>query len=156
MDLDAQITDLVQGAPGNGLPAGTVEAIAPTLKAIAGQLKHDQYYILQTLEQGWVLTTLSSREQPDVRKNVVYAFPSLDAARTGSSSVKDPQVMALPMPITHILFQMLAMKPVHSVVFLEGSGKAGQGVEVRRQDIESLIQAQLKQTQGGSIPPNLA
>ena len=60
------------------------------------------------------------------------------------------------MPITHILFQMLAMKPVHSVVFLEGSGKAGQGVEVRRQDIESLIQAQLKQTQGGSIPPNLA
>ena len=90
MDLDAQITDLVQGAPGNGLPAGTVEAIAPTLKAIAGQLKHDQYYILQTLEQGWVLTTLSSREQPDVRKNVVYAFPSLDAARTGSSSVKRP------------------------------------------------------------------
>ena len=75
MDLDAQITDLVQGAPGNGLPAGTVEAIAPTLKAIAGQLKHDQYYILQTLEQGWVLTTLSSREQPDVRKKCCLRFP---------------------------------------------------------------------------------
>jgi hypothetical protein len=156
MDLDAQIADLVQGAPGNALPTGAVEAIAPTLKAIAGQLKYDQYYILQTLEQGWVMTTLSSREQPDIRKNVVYAFPSLDDARTSSASAKDPQVMALPVPITHILFQMLAMKPVHSVVFLEGSGKAGQGVEVRRQDIESLIQAQLKQTQGGSAPPNLA
>jgi hypothetical protein len=156
MDLDAQIADLIQGATGSTLPAGTVEAIAPTLTAIAGQLRHTQYYILQTLEQGWVMTTLSSREQPDVRKNVVYAFPSLNDARNGSASVKDPQVMALPVPVTHILFQMLAMKPVHSVVFLEGAGKTGQGVEVRRQDIEALVQAQLKQARDSSVPPNLA
>lgn len=157
MDLDAQISALVQEATGSAVTPDTVEAIAPTLKAVAGQLQHHQYYILQTLEQGWVMTTLSSRNQPDVKKNIVYAYPSLKDAGAGPISVKDPQVMALPVPVTHILFQMLAMKPVHSVVFLEQPGQAGQGVEVRRQDIEALIQAQLKQAQqGGSVPPNLA
>jgi len=156
MDFDTQIADLIQGATGSAVTADAIEAIAPTLKAIANQLKHPQYYILQTLEQGWVMTTLSSRNQPDVKKNIVYAYPSLKEAGAGPVSVKDPQVMALPVPVIHILFQMLAMKPVHSIVFLEGSGQAGQGVEVRRQDIESLIQAQLKQVQGGHLPPNLA
>lgn len=157
MDLDAQISALVQEATGSAVTPDTVEAIAPTLKAVAGQLQHRQYYILQTLEQGWVMTTLSSRNQPDVKKNIVYAYPSLKDAGAGPISVKDPQVMALPVPVTHILFQMLAMKPVHSVVFLEQPGQAGQGVEVRRQDIEALIQAQLKQAQqGGPVPPNLA
>jgi hypothetical protein len=156
MDLDTQISELVQGATRGTVTADAVEVIAPTLKAVAGQLKHSQYYILQTLEQGWLMTTLSSRNQPEVKKNVVYAYPSLKDAGTGSNSVKDPQVMALPVPVIHILFQMLAMKPVHSVVFLENPGQAGQGVEVRRQDIEALIQVQLKQAKGGSVPPNLA
>jgi hypothetical protein len=156
MDLDTQIADLIQGATGSAVTADAIEVIAPTLKAIANQLKHPHYYILQTLEQGWVMTTLSSRNQPDVKKNIVYAYPSLKEAGAGPVSVKDPQVMALPIPVTHILFQMLAMQPVHSVVFLEGSGQTGQGVEVRRQDIESLIQAQLKQAREGNLPPNLA
>jgi hypothetical protein len=157
MDLDAQISDLIQGASGSAVTADAVQAIAPTLKAIAGQLQHDHYYILQTLEQGWVMTTLSSRNQPDVKKNIVYAYQSLKDAGEGPVSVKDPQVMALPVPVTHILFQMLAMKPVHSVVFMEQPGQAGKGVEVRRQDIEALIQAQLKQSQpGGPMPPELA
>jgi hypothetical protein len=102
------------------------------------------------------MTTLSSRNQPDVKKNIVYAYPSLQDAASGPTSVKDPQVMALPIPVTHILFQMLAMKPVDSVIFFEKPGQAGQGVEIRRQDMEALIHAQLKQAQPGSVmPPNL-
>ncbi len=157
MDLDAQISALVQEATGSTVTADAVEAIAPTLKAIAGQLQHEQYYILQTLEQGWMMTTLSSRNQPDVKKNLVYAYPSLKDAAAGPISVKDPQVMALPVPVTHILFQMLAMKPVDSVIFFEKPGQTGQGIEIRRQDVEALIQAQLRQAQqGGPVPPNLA
>jgi hypothetical protein len=157
MDLDTQISALIQGASSSTITADAVEAIAPTLKAIAGQLQYEQYYILQTLEQGWVMTTLSSRNQPDVKKNIVYAFPTLKDAASGPTSVKDPQVMALPIPVIHILFQMLAMKPVDSVIFFEKPGQAGQGVEIRRQDVEALVQVQLKQAQQGStIPPNLA
>ncbi len=156
MDLDTQISELTQGASGSTVTADAVEAIAPTLKAIAGQLQHKQYYILQNLEQGWVMTTLSSRNQPDVKKNIVYAYPSLNEAATGPVSVKDPQVMAIPIPVIHILFQMLAMKPVDSVIFFEKPGQGGQGVEVRRQDVEALIQTQLRSKQGGVVPPNLA
>jgi hypothetical protein len=157
MDLDTQISALIQGATSSTVTADAIEAIAPTLKAVAGQLQHDQYYILQTLEQGWVMTTLSSRNQPDVKKNIVYAYPSLKDAAAGPTSVKDPQVMALPVPVTHILFQMLALKPVDSIIFFEKPGQAGQGVEIRRQEMEALIQAQLKQTQQTrTVPPNLA
>ncbi|MGB3308379.1 MAG: hypothetical protein WBG32_06950 [Nodosilinea sp.] len=157
MDLDAQIASLQQSAPNDGVTANAITTIAPTLKAIAGQLKHDQYYVLQTLEQGWMMTTLSNRNQPDTQKNIVYAYPTLQDAATGQAAIKDPQVMALPVPVVHILFQLMAMQPIHSLIFFETPGQIGQGVEIRRQDMQALIQAQLQQTQqGSSIPPDMA
>jgi len=157
MDLDAQVDALVQNAPPDGATTDAITTIAPILKAIASQLKHKQYYVLQTLEQGWVMTTLSNRNQPDTKKNIVYAYPSLKDAAAGQAFVKDPQVMALPMPVIHILFQLMAMKPIDSLIFFENQGKSGQGVEIRRQDIQALIQAQLKQNQRPNpIPPDMA
>ncbi|MGF1568395.1 MAG: hypothetical protein ACFCVD_10050 [Nodosilinea sp.] len=157
MDLEAQITALRQGAPDDGVTAAAVTTVAPVLKAIAGQLRHPQYYILQTLELGWVMTTLSNRTQPNTQKNIVYAFPTLQDAAAGQATVKDPQVMALPLPVIHILFQLLAIKPLDSLIFFETPGQRTQGVEIRRQDMQALIQAQLQQGQGQSaIPPNMA
>ncbi|MFZ4676139.1 MAG: hypothetical protein ACOYM4_10670 [Nodosilinea sp.] len=157
MDLDAQIADLQQNAPDDGVTANAITTIAPTLKAIASQLKHKQYYVLQTLEQGWMMTTLSNRTQPTTQKNIVYAYPTLQDAATSQATVKDPQVMALPVPVVQILFQLLAMEPINSLIFFETPGQIGQGVEIRRQDMQSLIQAQLQQTQQTSaIPPDMA
>lgn len=157
MDLDSQIQSLVTDAPGDGLTPDAVLAIAPALKALAGQLKHAQYYILQTLDQNWVMTAVSNRNQPDTKKNIIYAFPTLKDVEAGPHSVKDPQVMALPVPVTHILFQMLAMKPVDSIIFFDTPGKLSRGVEVRRQDVQALVQAQLQQARNGSeIPPDMA
>ncbi|MBD0335127.1 MAG: hypothetical protein ICV62_06545 [Cyanobacteria bacterium Co-bin13] len=157
MDLDTQVQSLVETAPRDGVTGDAVVAIAPTLKAIAGQLKYDQYYILQNLEQGWVMTTLSSRTEPDARKNIVYAFPSLKDVAAGPHSIKDPQVMALPVPVIHIIFQMLALKPIDSIIFFETPGNLNQGVEVRRQDVQNLVQIQLQQAQDATpIPPDLA
>jgi hypothetical protein len=153
MDLDAQIEDLKGNAPAAGVAVDAISAIAPTLKAIAQKLKHEQYYVLQTLEQGWVMTTLNNRTQPEAKKNVVYAHPTLKDAAAGPVSVKDPQVMALPVPVIRILFQMLALKPIDSIIFMETSGKQGQGIEIRRQDIQALVQAQLQQAQPGNPPP---
>lgn len=157
MDLDAQVEALVQNAPPDGATPDAITTIAPTLKAIASQLKHGQYYVLQTLEQGWVMTTLSNRNQPDSQKNIVYAYPTLKDAAAGQTFVKDPQVMALPVPVIHILFQLLAMKPIDSLIFFETPGKTGQGVEIRRQDIQALIQVHLQQNQRANpIPPDMA
>ncbi|NJM85816.1 MAG: hypothetical protein HC839_07295, partial [Leptolyngbyaceae cyanobacterium RM2_2_21] len=59
---------------------------------------------MQTLDQGWVMTTIANRNQADVRKNVIYAYPTLQDVGLGPQSIKDPQVMALPVPVIHILF----------------------------------------------------
>lgn len=154
MDLDTQVQTLIEEAPKDGVTSDAVSAIAPTLKTIAAQLKHSQYYILQTLEQGWVMTTLSSRTEPENRKNIVYAFPTLKDVAAGPHSIKDPQVMALPVPVIHIIFQMLALKPIDSIIFFETPGNLSQGIEVRRQDVQALVQVQLKQAQGeGLVEP---
>jgi len=59
--------------------------------------------------------------------------------------------------VVPILFQLLAMEPINSLIFFETPGQIGQGVEIRRQDMQSLIQAQLQQTQQTSaIPPDMA
>jgi hypothetical protein len=58
--------------------------------------------------------------------------------------------MAIPTPVTHILFQMLALKSLDSLIFFETPGNLKQGVEIRRPEFQALLQAQLKETQGYS------
>lgn len=157
MDIDQQIQVLIDDAPPDGITGQAVEAIGPTLKAIAAQLQHLQYYVLQTLDRGWVMTTLSNRNQPKVRKNVIYAYPTLKDVALGPHSVKDPQVMGIPMPVIHILFQMLSIKSIDSIIFVEIPGSLKRNVEVRREDIQTLMQNQLRQAQGAAnVPPNIA
>ncbi|MBD2461112.1 hypothetical protein H6G89_08660 [Oscillatoria sp. FACHB-1407] len=156
MDIQQQIKTLIDNAPQDGTTPAAIEAIAPALKLIAEQLKHPEYYILQTLEQNWVMTTLSHRTQPDVSKNVIYAFPTLKDA-TAAPYAKDPQVISIPVPVIHILFQMVAMQTVDSIVFFENSGNTSAGTEVTRQDLQNLIQVHLQKMQGTqSVPPNIA
>lgn len=163
MTLDQQLQDLIQNAPQDGTTPAAVAAIAPALKEIAQHLRHLQYYILQTLEQQWVMTTLNHRSQTNAQKsqtnaqkNVVYAFASLKDA-TANPLAKDPQIMAFPMPVTHILFQMVAMTSVDSIIFFEVAGNLNTGTEVTRANLQALIQAFLQQAQGGArVPPDLA
>jgi hypothetical protein len=158
MELDAQVDLLVRNAEDHGLTPLAVTTIAPALLGVASQLRHAQYYVLQTLEQGWVMTTLTHRNQPDRQKNVVYAYPTLKDAADSQAANLDPRVMALPIPVIHILFQLLAMKPVDSLIFYETGIQNGSGLEVRRHDLESLVQSQLQgiQSGDGTLPPNLA
>lgn len=157
MDLDAQIQLLIDNAPPDGVTPRVVGAIAPILIAIAQQLRHSQYYILQNLDRGWVLTTLSNRANPDLEKRVVYAYPSLQDVPVSSAAGLDPQVIAAPIPSTHILFQLVALEPVDSIVFFETPSDLTNGVEVRRQDLQNLIQSQLQQNRSNTrIPPDIA
>ncbi|HBB33548.1 MAG TPA: hypothetical protein DDZ80_24305 [Cyanobacteria bacterium UBA8803] len=161
MDLAQQIQALIDNAPSDGTTPQMVEAIAPVLTLLASQLKHEEYHILQTLDRGWVVTTLSNRAQPEVEKNVIYAFPTLKDAADFQSGW-DPQIIAVPVPVTHILFQMLALDTVNSTVFFDTPGNLAAGTEVRRDDLQRLIQTQLQQTWSAprsypsNLPPNLA
>lgn len=152
-ELQQQIQTLIQEAPDDGVTGPTVEAISPVLLAIAGQLKHQQYYILQTLSQSWVMTTLSSRREPNTRKNVLYGFPTLKDAASDPVTSKDPQIMAIPTPVINILFQMLALKSLDSIIFFDTPGNLKQGTEIKKPEFQGMVQAHLKQSQG-YVDPN--
>ena len=148
--------------PQDGITPQVIAVIAPGLKLLAERLRHPQYYILQNFDQDWVLTTLSNRVNPTVEKRVIYAFPTLKDVAASSATGLDPQVIAVTTPVTHILFQMFALETVDSVIFLETPSELGSGIEVRREDIQTLIQVYFKQNPSAAItsptqlPPDIA
>ena len=148
MDLDKQIQLLIDDAPQDGVTPRVVAAIAPVLKQIAGKLRYHSYYILQNLDQEWILTTLSNRANNDVEKSVIYAFPTRqDISSVSALAWLDPQIIAVPVLVTNILFQLITLEMVDSIIFCEKPGTLDAGIEVRREDIQNLIQVQLKQTE---------
>jgi hypothetical protein len=157
MDLERQIQLLIDNAPHDGMTPNLVAAISPVLSAIAQRLRHSQYYILQNLESEWVLTTLSNRANPGLEKRVIYAFSTIQDVSLIPSAGLDPQIVAKALPVTHILFQLVALEPVDSIVFLETPGKTTHTVEVQRNELQKLMQQQIKQQQKPKqVPPDIA
>lgn len=154
MNLDQQLQALIDEAPKDGSTPDLIVSIAPVLKAIAQRLRHSQYYVVQTLDQNWVMLTLNHRTQTETEKNVVYAFASLKDVGLSPYDLSDPNLMALPIPVTHILFQMLSMAQESSVIFFETPGNASIGTEVQRSEIEEMIH-QFWQSQAEAMPPNI-
>jgi hypothetical protein len=155
MDLEAQIQLLIDNAPQDGVTPKLVKTIAPVLKEIAQKLRHSQYYILQNLQERWVLTTLSNKTNPELEKQVVYAFSRLQDVSLSSSAGVDPQIVAKPMPVINILFQLVALEPVDSIVFFATSGTTNNTIEVRRSDLQKMIEQKLKPNTK-RVPPNIA
>lgn len=157
MDLKKQIQLLINNAPRDGITPHLVSAISPVLISITKKLRHSQYYILQDSEESWVLTTLSNRANPGLEKRVVYAFSTIQDVSLISPAGLDPQIVPKIVPVTHILFQMVALEPVDSIVFLETPGQTTHTVEIKRAELQNLLQQQMKQQPRGSqIPPNIA
>ncbi len=162
-NLEAQIQLLIDNAPQDGVTPKLVATIAPVLRAIAQNLQHSQYYILQNLQERWVLTTLKHKDNPAPKgttgeKRVVYAFPRLqDVALSSSLGVVDPQTVAKPMPVIHILFQLVALEPVDSIVFFETPGTTTNAIEVERTDLQKMIEQKLQQhIPSKQVPPDIA
>ncbi len=153
MTLDRQLEVLINDAANYGVPPVVIEkAIAPVLKMFATQLQHLEYYILQNLEEDWVLTTITN-PQLQQNKNVIYAFVSVqDAARFSGKS--DPNLIAMSIPIAQLLFRLFSLQEVDSIIFLEASHNLSQGVEIEREHLSELIQQQIKQL--SSVPPDIA
>jgi hypothetical protein len=134
-----------------------MEAIAPALKELAGRLRHLDYFIAQTLDGSWAVTLLSHETIADLQKQVIYAYPTLKDVSSGPYPMQDPQMIALPVPVTHILFQMAAMETVDSIIFFEAAGNTSVGTEIQRSDLQTLIQAQLgRRITPPQVPPDIA
>lgn len=162
MELDQQLQVLIDQAPQDGTMPQVIVAIAPILKFLGQQLKHPQYYIMQSISGSWVSTTLSHNDQPDLEKTVIYAYVTRQDAFTHSALRQDPNAIAVSIPVTHLLFQLLALETVDSLLFFEAPGNVNSAMEVKRPDVQRLVEDQLKRLKqsysGGkrSIPPNLA
>lgn len=155
MDINQQIQMLVQQAPQYGASSREVEAIAPALITVADRLKHPEYYVLQTLEQNWVMTVLNHPTESEVTKNVLSVFPTLEDAKTNASGFENAQLIAVPIPVIHILFQMLAMEPLDSIIFFEQPRDFNTGTEVTRASLLELVQLSL-QTVQARTPTDIA
>jgi hypothetical protein len=158
MELQQQIQALIREAPEDDQTTEVVERIAPVLYQLAQRLKHTQYYLLQSLDQRWQVTTLQHRSQPGLEKTVVYAFASSrDAAATG-----DRQLLVAARPVIQLLFQLLALEGVDSLIFMDTPGDHQTGVEIQRRELQELVQVQLRQSlptlslPNRTIPPDLA
>jgi hypothetical protein len=159
-NIEQQVQVLIDNAPPDGVtPKVMKDAIAPILILFAQRLAHPNYFILQTLDQGWVMTTLSNRSDPNTEKRVIYAFPTLEDAKLLQGGNPDPQIIATAIPVTHILFQMFALKTIDSTIFMETPGDLNTGKEVKRADLQKLVQIQLQKLgmiPDPNVPPNLA
>ena len=144
MDLDQQLQILIDDAPNYGVPALVIEkAIAPVLKTFAEQLKFLEYYILQNETEDWIMFSVKNDPQQDFAKTVIYAFTSYqDAIRFNQK--QDEKIVVKPLPTTHILFRLFSVKKIDSIVFFNEVENLNQGIELRREDLQSLIQKQLQ------------
>ncbi len=160
MPLDQQLQSLIADAPQDGSTPQMVTSIAPVLQTMAQRLRHLEYFVVQTLDQSWMMVTLEDRAQVAGQKNVIYAFPTLKDVSSGLIDLSDPNLIAMPIPVTHLLFQMLAMADTYSIVFFETPGNVSIGTEIARSDLEKMVQdfwqSQADAESQGNIPSDIA
>ncbi|MDY6783863.1 MAG: hypothetical protein SW833_15190 [Cyanobacteriota bacterium] len=157
LNLDRQIQDLVDGAPSDlGMQQAIVRAVAPVLKAVASKMQREEYFLVRGRDRGWLVTTLSNRTQPNLEKRAIYAFPTQGDAR-GFQKGDRGNLEVEAIPVTHILFQMLALREVDSVVFMDTPGNFERGTEIHRVNLQELVSRQLQEgARSRGVPPDIA
>ncbi len=155
MDIDQQLHSLIEDAPPEANLRAAIKTVSPVIRNIAKQLKHSKYYVLQSIGRQWLQATIARKDAPNQAKRVIYAYPSLSAAAGDKLAKSNPGLMALPIPVAQLLFQLPSIEPVDSLIFLENEQR-DQAVEVRRNDLKILFQSQLTQSTKPQIPPDIA
>lgn len=155
MNIDQQLQDLIEGAPPEADLKQAIQTVSPVIQTIAKQLRHSEYYILQSVSKQWLQATVAHKDNPTKPKRVIYAYPSLSAAASDKLAKSNPGLMALPIPVARLLFQLPSIDPVDSLIFLETDSR-DQAIEVRRTDLKILFQSQLTQKMKPQVPPDIA
>lgn len=155
MDIDQQILALIKGAPPEANIQQAIRVVSPVIRTVAQQLQHLEYYILQSVSNQWLQAAIPDPNNADRPKRVIYAYPSLAAAAGDRLAKTNPGLMALPIPVARLLFQLPSIEPVDSLIFLETESR-DRAIEVRRSDLKSMFQAHLSQQMKPQVPPNIA
>lgn len=155
MDIEQQLNALIDGAPSEANLKAAIKTVSPVIRTVAKQLKHSEYYILQSVQRQWLQATIAHKNSPNQPKRVIYAYPSLAAAASDKLAKSNPGLMALPVPVAQLLFQLPSIDPVDSLIFLETDNR-DQAIEVRRTDLKILFQSQLTQSAQPQVPPDIA
>ncbi|AFZ34668.1 hypothetical protein Sta7437_1092 [Stanieria cyanosphaera PCC 7437] len=154
MELEQQLQTLTKDAAELGIAPIVIEkAVAPVLKLLAQQLNHLEYFVLQNFSQDWVLITIKNNQETSQEKRVIYAFTTVKDAATFQGS-DDPDILAVPIPVTHLLFELFSVQQIDSIIFFDTPGNLTQAVEIQRDRLDGLIFQQIQQLQ--QIPPDLA
>lgn len=153
MDLEQQLAEIINNGEDYGVAPMVIEkAIAPVLKLFADQLQCLEYYVLQNLQEDWILTTIVN-PQLQQEKNVIYAFVSVQDA-TNFHQKTNPDLIAMPIPVAQLLFRLFSLQQVDSIIFLDDSHDLNHGIEIKRDRLSSLIKQQIEQLR--PTPPNIA
>ncbi|MFK8183446.1 MAG: hypothetical protein AB8B99_08725 [Phormidesmis sp.] len=153
MDIEQQLQDLIDGAPPEADLKQAIKTVAPVIRAIANQLKHPEYFILQSVSKQWLQATIAHKNSPNQPKRVIYAYPSLAAAAGDKLAKSNPGLMALPIPAAELLFRLPSIEPVDSLIFIETETR-DQALEVKRTEIKAMFQNQITQNmQPNNQPP---
>jgi hypothetical protein len=153
MNLDRQIQSLIDGAP-DVESRMSVMAIAPVLQQVAVTLPYPEYYICQSPQGEWAITTLRHRQQPDLEIQAIYAFKRVEDIR-----IVDPEALtigvAVKMPIVQILFDLIAFAQIDRVIFFNDSQQLKRGQEISRIDLETAIVWELQQSANPAQPNSI-
>lgn len=153
MTLDRQVEALIDGAPDQN-SRKSVMAIAPILRQFAETLPRTTYYICQSPQGEWVVTTLSNRQKPHVEINVIYAFISVDDVREFNGGAL-ANSLAIEVPIVQLLFYLLAFPEIDRLIFLNDSQNLDLGRDISRDELEKSIANQVKPDAGSGLPPDV-
>ena len=150
MELEQQLQILIDEAAQYGIaPTIMQQAIAPVFARIARQLQHLEYYVLQNLQEDWVISVIGDGKG---EKKVIYAFTTVRDAKNFNSDRKS-DIIAISLPVVQILFRLFSVQQIESIIFFEQAGTSS-GVELKRRDLQNSLQQQLQQLK--TTPPDLA
>ncbi len=152
MNLDRQSQSPIDGEP-DPESRSSVEAIVPILHQLATTLPQLEYYICQSPQGDWVLTTLRHRQQP-LEITVVYAFRQpADLQRFYGT---DRPAAIAKVPVVQLLFDLLAFPQIDRLIFLNNARNLDRGREISRQDLESAIITELQKSPPPmQLPPDV-
>jgi len=156
MTLNEQLNSLMKEAPRYGVPEVVMaQIVIPVINLFANQLTHLEYYILQTPEGDWLINVLSSRQDSQQQKTVVYAFADRQDA---IQSLQSSGVAAIPaaLPVAELLLQLLSLGEVDSLIFWDTPGNLSEGAEISCQEFQNLIEESLSRLSAADIPPDIA
>jgi hypothetical protein len=153
MNLDEQVQKLIDGAP-DLESRMSVMAIAPILQQVAATLPQTTYYICQSPQGEWVITTLSSNRKPHLDVRVIYAFVRVEDVRDFDNGLL-ANSLAIEVPVIQLLFYLLAFPEIDRLVFLNNSQNLDIGKEISRQSVEDSIAKHFNQSPASQLPPDV-